>query len=1252
MRILLRKSIYFFLLWILLLACAVKKDFFLKEPSGFEEINSKDIYHTIYFLGNSDKVKLGETGTGLLLNSQMENSGKASTLLLLGNNSLRSTTLKVDSSKRSREKIQLMKIRYDFFSNLEGRYYAVLGPHEWSNGSRRGMENARIINELVDNEFNTTDVIKPSLGCPGPEEIPIGDNIMLLLIDTQWLFHNWEKPKSEDGCEAESNLDFYLNLQDAIKRNYNKKIIVAGYHSLYGNGRHGGYFPFKSHLIPLPVLGSLNVGMRAWLGDPGDLSNPTYKSFISTMTDILSEHKDIIYLSSHEQTLEYHREKDVHFINSGSYSKGVEIAQKNAVFASYKKGFGKLVFKKTGECILEFWGINNLKPQLLYQTTIYSKWPLIQYEESMLEELDFSDSLKTMYASDMYTKKQKRPGMLGNNYRQEWLTPVHNIPYFDIGSKKGGLEIIKRGGGQQTKSLRLEAKKEKQYVLRSIEKYPQNAVPTELKNTVAVDVVTDQISAAHPYGAFAIPKMAEAAGIYHTNPKLVYLPDDPRLGIYRQTFGDALYLFEERPAKNRKDVESFGRSKDIVNTAEVLEEIRKDGDHYVDQVFAVRSRLFDMLIGDWDRHDDQWRWATFEDEEGFKFYRPIPRDRDNAFFWSDGWLLKIASYNWGVAKFQGFHDKIRDIDGLNYNGRYFDRSFINEPDKATWIAIANDLQHNITDEVIESSIRDLPPETFEINGETIIRKLKQRRDDLSLYAEEYYNFLSKNVDVLGSDKNEHFKIERLDDEHTRVRVFLLKNNSNEIKRKMFDRTFLRSETKEIRLYGFQGEDIFDLSGNVQKGIKIRIIGGPNEDIINDDSRVTGQFKKTRVYDTKTGTTINSDGEAKNLTTDRDPLINDYDRKMFKYDIVAPLIFPSYNPDDGIYIGAGVMIKRNGFRKKPFKAQHLIKADIAPKSQSYDFSYHGTFTEVIGSWDLHINADAFTPSYADYFYGYGNETQFDKDLFEHDHRYYSTRYVQYIFYPEIQRKSKNEFHQLTIGGGYQSVDIKSELNDLNREQERFIISYAQTLKYDLLDTRRHYLALYTNYTFDNTNNEYMPMQGIRWHVHLMSLEDIDRKEKEVNFQRVRSDLSYYYTFGRYLKSTLAVRIGGSVTNGEFELYHAAKIGGSNTFRGVRKFRLAGQHSFFQNTDLRIKLFNIRNTLLPISLGIVAFHDFGRVWYDTGQGDPSTETGKSDKIHRAYGGGIWLAPLNKVSFGMDYSMSTLDERAFFVRMGFFF
>lgn len=1249
-KYLLPTNYLYILLLLIISACAVNKDYYLNQQKLMHSPQKDDNSHTIYFLGGSDEIRLENSEIGQLLADQVETSGKNSTLLLLGNNSLKNSKLYSDSSKNALERRELLKRRYDFFSGLKGKYYAVMGPHEWANGTRRGMESVRVLEEIIEEELVQGNIISPAFGCPGPEEIEIGENLVLLLIDTQWLFHDWEKPKVEDGCEAENNLDFYVNLDDAIKRNYNKKIIVAGYHSLTGNGRHAGYFPAKSHFVPLPVLGSMRVLYRSWIGWPQDLSNPKYKSFISTMNDILKNHENIIYLSAHEKTLEYHDTENIHLLNSGSYSKGVEVAQKNADFASGNRGYGRILFKNNGACFLEYWGLKDGKTELLYQKLLYTGSPKKTIDTSIsMENIDFSDSLITRYASDMYTKKRKRAGMLGNNYRKEWITEVKDIPYFDIGKEMGGLKILKRGGGQQTISLRLENKDKKQYVLRSIEKYPVSAVPADLRNTVAEDIVTDQISAAYPYGAYAIPSMAEAAGIYHTNPKLFYLPDDPRFGIYRHSFAGGLYLFEERPAKNREDIESFGRSKDIVNTFEVLKEIHKDGDHYVDQEFVLRSRLFDILIGDWDRHDDQWRWASFKDADDYTYYRPIPRDRDQAFFWSDGWLLKIASYNWGVAKFQGFHDEIRDINGFNYNGRFFDRSFINEPSREAWVEIAKDLQNRITDEVIEKAIQDFPPEVFDIRGEEIIRKLKTRRNDLVKYAEDYYSFISKKINVLGSDKKEHFVVERINDEQTKVTVYLLKSKSEEIKRKIYERVFNHSETEEIQLYGLNEKDKFDISGDVSNGIKIRIIGGKGDDIINDKSSVSGLGKNTILYDKKTNTTITDAGEIKDLTTDKDPLINNYNRKQFQYGLPTPFVYPGYNPDDGIFIGAGIMIKKFGFRKTPFKSKHVIKMDIAPKSKSYDFSYSGTFTEAVGKWDFVLNANIFAPSYTDYFYGYGNETKFDREKFDIDSRYYSARYIQYIFYPELERKSENELHHFLIGGGYQSVNIKSDLNDLNSEQDRFIITYKNSLDYQLMDVQRHYLALYGSYTFDNTDSEYFPLEGIKWNVFTINLKDVDDKKLDVNYQRIRTNLSYYYTFGRFLKTTLALRAGGSFTHGDFEFYHAAKSGGSSTFRGVRKFRLYGQHSFYQNTDLRIKLFNIRNPILPTSVGLVLFHDFGRVWVEN---DLSTETGESNIMHRAYGGGIWLAPLNKISFGLDYSWSTLGEQALYLRVGFFF
>ena len=181
-------------------------------------------------------------------------------------------------------------------------------------------------------------------------------------------------------------------------------------------------------------------------------------------------------------------------------------------------------------------------------------------------------------------------------------------------------------------------------------KFVEKALPDNLRNTMAEDLVQDGISASHPYAALTVPKLANAAGVMHTNPEIVWIPDDPRLGIYRKEMANGVFLFEERPAGNRSDIESFGYSEDIVNTAKVIRKTQDEHDHVVDQEAVLRARIIDILINDWDRHDDQWRWAKFK-ELDTKVYRPIPRDRDQVYFVNKGVLMWMANRNWAMRKY-------------------------------------------------------------------------------------------------------------------------------------------------------------------------------------------------------------------------------------------------------------------------------------------------------------------------------------------------------------------------------------------------------------------------------------------------------------------------------------------------------------------------------------------------------------------------------------------------------------------------
>ena len=63
----------------------------------------------------------------------------------------------------------------------------------------------------------------------------------------------------------------------------------------------------------------------------------------------------------------------------------------------------------------------------------------------------------------------------------------------------------------------------------------------------------------------------------------------------------------------------------------------KDDKNKIDEIELLKARLIDILIGDRDRHSDQWKWAAYY-KDGIRYWKPIPRDRDFAFCLYDGFV--------------------------------------------------------------------------------------------------------------------------------------------------------------------------------------------------------------------------------------------------------------------------------------------------------------------------------------------------------------------------------------------------------------------------------------------------------------------------------------------------------------------------------------------------------------------------------------------------------------------------------------
>ena len=127
-------------------------------------------------------------------------------------------------------------------------------------------------------------------------------------------------------------------------------------------------------------------------------------------------------------------------------------------------------------------------------------------------------------------------------------------------------------------------------------------------------------------------------------------------------FEEGMYLLEERPNGDGRDLDIFGNSKDIIGYTDLLDKMKQDHKHYVDQKWVVKSRIFDLFIHDWDRHDDQWRWASFDKKDGETMYRPIARDRDQVFYRFRGAVPTLISAL-SLRKFKSFKHDLKDVAG-------------------------------------------------------------------------------------------------------------------------------------------------------------------------------------------------------------------------------------------------------------------------------------------------------------------------------------------------------------------------------------------------------------------------------------------------------------------------------------------------------------------------------------------------------------------------------------------------------------
>ena len=138
----------------------------------------------------------------------------------------------------------------NLLKGTQAKGYMIPGNHDWENGRAGGYEAIMRQQAYVDQFGEGKIEFYPKEGCPGPVEVEIGDDVVLVMMDSQWWIHQNDKPGIESDCEYKTEDEVISELEDILNRNYNKLILLATHHPFKSNGPHGGYFTWKQHIFP------------------------------------------------------------------------------------------------------------------------------------------------------------------------------------------------------------------------------------------------------------------------------------------------------------------------------------------------------------------------------------------------------------------------------------------------------------------------------------------------------------------------------------------------------------------------------------------------------------------------------------------------------------------------------------------------------------------------------------------------------------------------------------------------------------------------------------------------------------------------------------------------------------------------------------------------------------------------------------------------------------------------------------------
>lgn len=699
----------------------------------------------------------------------------------------------------------------------------------------------------------------------------------------------------------------------------------------------------------------------------------------------------------------------------------------------------------------------------------------------------------------------------------------------------------------------------------------------DFKDTYMDKFIADAYTIINPYTFIVSNYLAKQIGLYVNNPKLYYLSQNNLLDTITggSEFDGRIVSVAEISSEEFRGA--------TISSDSLLNLVETDGRTLIDQRLYIRERLFDMLIGDWNKIPENWRWRL-KKNNGKDLFEPIVIDRSHAFTRVEGFMFKQMLDILSLGFITNYESEIKDVKQFNKLGFFMDVALTTGSEESLWKEEAVLLKNKLSDKVIEDAFKYLPEE---IRVTKIIDQLKsslkERRNTIDDIASRYYKELQYNPQIIGTSGDDSITVRKLNKDSLQIIVYNKGKGVN-----ILSHDYNKKYTKEIWLYGLGGNDYFTVTGKSENDIPVFFIlgEGKNRFDIKENSKV-------RIYNYKSkNSDINKVKNAKVILTSNENILK-YNYQKTKYHNVSFSPWGVYDSDWGLSLGSFVSFTQYGLNQSPFSYQHRIGYNYLK-----GFMYKGVFPNYNGKTTWYLDAFIGSPKNFSNFFGYGNSTSGFKD----EKRNYNRVSVgQYSLTPSLQQELSSD-QKMTFSSGIEVFSVR-------KDEDRYLnLFYGEE---DPIFRTKYFLDLNIAYELEKKVSPFIPLFAAT----LSAGWKMNLKESERNFPHMQADIQVDFALTDRL--TLATNIKGkALFNNRYDFFHSA----STELRGYRDSRFIGQYSFYQYSDLRFDMGKIKNPFAPLKYGLFVGSDYGRVWY------PSEA---SKKWHVSYGGGGWITIINKVT-----------------------